>query len=351
MAKHSAHYSTTEAPLYLKKITLENVRCFEKLEFDLTTPGKQPRMWGVVLGANGVGKTTLLRSIAMGLCDEASAAGLLREIYGEFIRDAGPDDANSERGASIHIDFFPNDEAEQISVTTEIRPSLGGYSKVRQKAKYGKSTNDFPWDKVFACGYGAGRRGFGSKDIDDYATIDAVYTLFNYDVPLQNPELVLRRIAASKNRRSDLRAILDSVAEVLQLERSDIKLDDKGVLIRGPWGAFHPIRGVGDGFQATLAWIVDFLGWALFYDHVVELSDLSGIILIDELEQHLHPVRPATPVVIAQEVHSPAGATLTGDRAVSSLTHSAIDVLGYADDQLERLIKHDPARHVGQRDR
>lgn len=113
--------------------------------------------------------------------------------------------------------------------------------------------------------------------------------MFNYDVPLQNPELVLRRFAALKTRGRDIQAVLGSIAEVLQLERSDISLSAKGLLIRGPWGEFHPIRGVGDGFQATLAWVVDFLGWALFYDEAIDFSEIAGIVLIDELEQHLHP--------------------------------------------------------------
>lgn len=109
MAKRFAHYPSAEAPLYLKKVTIENVRCFEKLEFDLTAPEGEPRMWGVVFGDNGVGKTTLLRSIAMGLCDEASAAGLLREIYGETIRSSKGPETVQTRTARIHLDFFPNE--------------------------------------------------------------------------------------------------------------------------------------------------------------------------------------------------------------------------------------------------
>ena len=41
----------------------------------------------MLTGNNGTGKSAVLRSIAMGLCDEASAGGLLRELPGDFIRD------------------------------------------------------------------------------------------------------------------------------------------------------------------------------------------------------------------------------------------------------------------------
>ena len=44
--------------MYLKKISLENFRCFEKVEADLQ------KKLTLVVGANGAGKTSLLESIA-----------------------------------------------------------------------------------------------------------------------------------------------------------------------------------------------------------------------------------------------------------------------------------------------
>jgi hypothetical protein len=46
---------------------------------------------------------------------------------------------------------------------------------------------------------------------------------------------------------------------------------------------------LGDGYRATIAWISDLLGWALFYDETMFNTDISGIVLVDEIEQHLHP--------------------------------------------------------------
>ena len=77
--------------MYITKVVLENVRCFEDVTLDLEPDG-ETTMWTVVVGDNGDGKTTLLRSIAMGLCDESSAAGLLRELDGKFVR-TGEDEA------------------------------------------------------------------------------------------------------------------------------------------------------------------------------------------------------------------------------------------------------------------
>lgn len=69
-----------------------------------------------------------------------------------------------------------------------------------------------------------------------------------------------------------------------------IRLTRSGLSIQGPWGNFQPLGGLGDGFQATLAWLVDLLGWAMLYqDAAAPGWEVAGIVLIDELEQHLHP--------------------------------------------------------------
>ncbi len=40
--------------MYIKKVTLTNVRCFEHLEFDLSSKDSVQK-WGVILGDNGFG--------------------------------------------------------------------------------------------------------------------------------------------------------------------------------------------------------------------------------------------------------------------------------------------------------
>lgn len=98
--------------MYITKVVLENVRCFRKVVVDLESHGK-PKMWTVLVGDNGDGKTALLRSIAMGLCDESSAAGLLRELPGEFVRDG-------ETKATIKIEL-KNRRGKRHTIITDIQ--------------------------------------------------------------------------------------------------------------------------------------------------------------------------------------------------------------------------------------
>ncbi len=48
----------------VSKIRLINIRCFKDITIDLTTK-KGAFDWSLILGNNGTGKTTILRSLAM----------------------------------------------------------------------------------------------------------------------------------------------------------------------------------------------------------------------------------------------------------------------------------------------
>jgi predicted ATPase len=261
--------------LYITKIYLENIRSFKELTIDLLS-GTDLSRWALILGDNGVGKTTVLRCIAMGLCDETSASALLKEIPGDMIRDGA---AN----ATIRIEL-----------TTDVTSSGGHFTKTTLSKSSSGDVNvkqefseKFPWQKIFVCGYGAGRGVYGADTFEKYSTVDSVYSLFNYEAGLQNPELALRRLHSPNIAIKD---ILLQIDKILMLPDGSTQLNRSGISISGPWGTFKPLGSLGDGYKATLALITDMIGWwAMFQEEDIFNRELEGIVLIDELEQHLHP--------------------------------------------------------------
>ena len=99
--------------MYVKRVKLTNIRCFEHIEIDLSSKG-DIRKWTVFLGGNGVGKTTVLRSIATALGDRESAAALLRDLPGEWVRRESAD-----KTGTIRIDFA-NEKRNGETFYTEI---------------------------------------------------------------------------------------------------------------------------------------------------------------------------------------------------------------------------------------
>lgn len=271
--------------MYIKKIVIENIRCFEHVEIDLSSQ-QGAKMWTLLLGDNGVGKTTILRCIAMALMRSRNASGLLDELYGEWVRGK----ANEPETAFVYIEFEKSaSNQEPRWIKTIFKKEKSGYIDILQETSSGEVEN-FPWDEIFVCGYGAARRAFGSKDYSEYSAVDSLYTLFNYDAVLQNSELIFRRL--KDHVSSDIQAILKWLDNILMLPEGSTNLSKEGITINGPWGNSMLLGALGDGHQATIAWISDMLGWMMFYDEKVfkkGKEELSGIILLDEIEHHLHP--------------------------------------------------------------
>lgn len=297
--------------MYINHLKIENIRCFESIEIDF----KKNCLSTLLLGDNGDGKSTILRCLAMGLCDESSASALFRELPGEFIRRQGRNKYAKE-GAEGHITISLQDkEQAHYEIKTTIK-STATFERVFQDEglKYRKNDesdwedldqDSFPWDDIFVSGYGAGSRTQGTADFRHYLAVDAVYSIFRPELPLQNPELVIRRLveAARKSRKSSdesesraeemLHHIKQLLSGLLQLNDEDcISLGRTGIEVRGSWGRSE-IGELGDGYKATITWIFDLLSWWFLRVSSrggYHVKNISGIVLVDEIEQHLHPL-------------------------------------------------------------
>lgn len=239
----------------------------------------------------------------MGLCDEASSGGLLRELPGDFIR-SGEDQAN------IEIEFIEDDGEKWIIKTSLKLYEKLNFERVEQTYKYLKDANwvnvdnwqRFPWERIFIAGYGAGLRTDGTADYEQYFSGDAVYTLFKYSQTLQNPELAWRRLQSANG--DDKQRIDENISgilgEILDLdENSKVVLEPNGIFIDKDGGKVA-LGAVGDGYRATTTLIIDLLSWQFLIqnkDHKegkdwkpLSLDEMSGIVIIDEIEKHLHPL-------------------------------------------------------------
>ena len=269
--------------MYISKIELKNIKSFEDVTLNLEdTDGNCQGC--IILGDNGVGKTTILRTIAMSLSGEASGSGLADEIEGGWIREGSKD-------SYIYVSLKLNDSNETFSLKTYFdKESTGADVISRQEVL--PDEESFPWNRLFVAGYGASRGIEGPTQFEKYEVVDAVYSLFTLDSGyMQNPELVIRRIkdTITTNQENKLQEILNWVNSVLVLPDNSITLTKGGLFVKDKWGTSRPIGAAADGHRAMLTMTCDLLGWYLLYDNEIFKKGLSGIVIIDEIEQHLHP--------------------------------------------------------------
>ena len=157
---------------------------------------------------------------------------------------------------------------------------------------------------IFVSGYGPGVRTQATGDFQHYLPVDAVYPLFSYTSPLQNPELVIRRLLSlARGRGGSLRESIareDKVLLIIQSLMADLldldspehfRLTSTGIKVDGHWGTSE-LKELGDGYQAIINWVLDLLSWWFLRENGKNewnLESLTGIVIIDEIEQHLHP--------------------------------------------------------------
>jgi predicted ATP-binding protein involved in virulence len=269
--------------LVVTQVRLKNIKCFQELVIDFKH--QQIDRWTMLLGDNAIGKSTLLKCIALGLCNASDAAALTRisDMNSEFIR-AG------ETQGSITIELqrgkLSKNSRKKYTITTTITKNAAGTSEeITQEVKASSPNEKFPWADIFVCGYGASRSQEADTSHERYKIFEAVQSLFSHEVRLQNPELILLR------QDPEVRILLqEKLQSILMLDEEDYRIDaDKtGLNVAGPWGKVN-FNKLSDGYRSTTLWVLDFLGWLIYAGRLGDNNEIGGILIIDELEQHLHP--------------------------------------------------------------
>ena len=259
--------------MFISRIRLQNIRGFRELEIDLS--GSQgPRKRTVIIGKNGTCKSSVLRAVALGLCDFSEANALISEPIGALIH-------RGVKTGKVELAF--EDGSEAVTVLT--------LDKGKENVIFQAPSALASMPSSFVCGYGAGRHGVGPDTGRDYRISDAVYTLFDYNRTLIDPELTLRRLQDFLGtKRYD--SALAGIKSALGLGSEDEILLPRGggVELSGPSiGGKIRLEGWADGYRMTFNWMLDLYGRAMAADRITPEGHVRGIVLIDEIEQHLHP--------------------------------------------------------------
>ena len=266
--------------MYVQRVRLENIRGIKQLDLRLIHDTELPGHT-LVIGKNGTGKSSLLRSVAIGLASDAEATALLAEPFGS------PFVSTHERKGTIVLDTI-DERGNTDELTTVIEKSIHGTESVRSKSKKGSS-----YRSPLVIALGAGRSNEGAELANKpYSVVDSTYMLFNYEGTFTQPELTLRRLQDFVGDRKYAKTT-SKIKEALGLGESHILRVERGggVTVSGPDRATPiPLHAWADGYRVTLNWILDVYAWGMKRrDSIDREGDVRGILLVDEIEQHLHP--------------------------------------------------------------
>lgn len=288
---------------YFLDFSIENLRCYGKKQtLKLSDEKGRPFHWTIILGDNGVGKTSVLKSIV-------SLAPSPKTIYGDKQK----------------IKLYPGllNWREQWD-TRRFEGKLPSIIEANTVAGYGiskllkdqnlhfrieqghESIRDISYEDMvyeqigdFLCfGYGASRKmGQGSLTGEKYST--ASISLFDDAAPLINVEdfflqadyeAKTSKTADSIKQRAKVKALLiDILPEVKDLRITKTSRLGRHVEVKTPFGWVR-ISEMSLGYKSLIAWIVDFAS-RMFHYHRTKADPFNepAVVLIDEIDLHLHP--------------------------------------------------------------
>ena len=266
------------------RLNLRNIRGIKNLELKFAQ-GEEPQASTLLIGRNGTGKSTILRSIALGLASVADATALLAERFGSPFVSAGQDKGTI---IVVYVDNAGNIHSRAKSISRD------GPNTERVEGINGDELHP---RVPLVVALGAGRSNEGASAISTYSIVDSTYMLFDYGGTFIEPELTLRRL---RDYVGDVgyERVLRRIKAALRLRQGDA-LDlpmGGGVVVSGPYRESPiPLRSWADGYRITLNWLLDVYAWAMMRDGAIDKrGHVHGVLLVDEIEQHLHPLMQRT---------------------------------------------------------
>lgn len=303
--------------MWVEELSLENIRCFEKATLKFTKKG-QPHRWITFLSENGGGKTTAIQALGLLLAGPEGSQKLVPRPVG-WVRN---EDSPGKVSIRIHQgDNDPGKFGEQrvhhvfgyTFFLTGSKPITIRNQKFTEPTILENKEKRLTWLRQnaltskgkgwFAVGYGPFRRLTRSSQIivpslEPQARFTNFTTQFDEDQPLATFERWMvyldYRIAKEHGKEEAQRQKELGVAAINKVLPDGVKFDSvssEGRILFNMGGQKVPTIALSDGYRSILALAGD-LFWRLILAFPESDNPLNeeGVVLIDELDIHLHPI-------------------------------------------------------------
>ena len=311
--------------MYIESLEVENFRCFEKARVLFEYHGRHiprgaPRLPNVnlILGDNGTGKSAILTAIALSVLGRVIQSSGFRPYL--LVRRTGEDrDASSlqQENATIQtkLRLHPHDIGKPLAAwEPETTGSISALALIARRADTetislaGQHTSE-KWNPLledaspafFLAAYGASRRVSSAETFDPSARERLRAPRYQRVAGLFEEAVTLTPVSAwayefrQKDRLDEGIALLNALlpapvrvtAEPLSMGGALITPSDVVFRVRG---TALPFSALSDGYRGFVGWVVDLLyQMSLVTPTEHKLTDLCGVVIVDELDLLLHP--------------------------------------------------------------
>ncbi|MBP0590373.1 AAA family ATPase [Paraburkholderia sp. LEh10] len=241
----------------IRRIKIRNFKGIREANVDFPMPEGKDAQWVAFVGANGVGKTSLLQALALGLAGPVVASEIIDDAKTILFEDA--------LDGEIRLEFWHSDEANVLTFEKTSRrfggfasaPSpvlaYGAYRLLARKVMLQKQRrNDFRLLSLF----------------DEHTKINGPHGWF------------------TKLRGQRLRDAADLVQQLMLDPTAMVDIVDSKIEVRVS-GREQPIDAMSSGLQNIFSLATDIL--EVVYSWGDSALGGQATVLIDELDAHLHP--------------------------------------------------------------
>lgn len=305
--------------MYLRRLLIQNVRAISSalLEF---RPGEEAG-WHVILGANGAGKSAIIKSIALTCMGERESYAS-RQDFRTWIR-AGEEQADISGSFLIHKEFDElsgSGQLPQKPVSTLVEIEVDDWEDHLAEIRFsGERHSRTIWgggNGWFSASFGPFRRFTGGDRVYDRLFVSNKrlaphLTALGEDVALTEAfdwlsHLHSERLQDERNNSpSKAGIIVDFIVDFFNRTNflpHNAKIEEiytKRVYIKDGVGKVVPIDQLSDGYRSALSLTVELIRqmFELYPNETVLKSfdrqnltiNLPGLVAIDEIDAHLHP--------------------------------------------------------------
>jgi hypothetical protein len=271
-----SHWDIEPSPaprLNCHRVELSNFRCFEHLELDLNRESSLEGCWTCLAGINGSGKTSVLQAICLALVGKTTAIDIGLGILARTQRLA----EGSPQPTDVEVTFSDGQKhvfRQGLTIDGDDIRTTGQHSHPWLVLAYGATRNlsDRPDRSSSNEGITARRQ---MTLFDPYARVASAKTALDFVNP-NEPFFGLFSGLLKQLFPDDLRFELRVGAPRFRVENESVTAID-----------------LPDGFRSSVAWLADLChAWCEENPDVAKKakpSDIEAVVLIDEIDLHLHP--------------------------------------------------------------